>query len=238
MLVRLLGRRGMSSQTQPTFDSPCLEISGTWADYFSSRSTRTRKTLRNVRNTLHRCGESVVRQLRTWEEFQHYREEIYRVALSSWTGQIGNCLASPGNRDFFEDLTRAASRQGWLSVWVLVMEGKVIAFEYHLRAFGRQHGMRASFSPDYARLSPGTYLEMEILRAVFEEAGDVRFYDFGGCADPYKKKWTDHARRHYSLRFFNKRLCSRAVAFYEMQTVEKARGLRDWMRERAPISAM
>lgn len=238
ILLRLLKRKGFASQMRPTFDSPYLEIAGSWGEFLNSLSTRTRKTLRNVRNTLDRTGQVLVRQIRTWEEFLKRREEIYRVARASWSGQIGNCLASPANLGFFEDLTEVASRKGWLSIWLLELDGRIIAFEYHLRAFGRQHGMRASFLPEYSRLSPGTYLEMEVLRATFEQPGDVGLYDFGGGSDEYKKKWTDRACRHFSLRFFNNRLCSRAVALFEMQAVERARGLRDRMQLKSATAAV
>lgn len=226
-LVKILDEERKQWQQGPSFDSPYLNPSGTWSDYLASRSPRTRKSLRNIQNNIHKAGEVSVKNITTWEEFQLVREDLYQVAELSWTGQIGDSLATPINHAFFDDLACSAAAKGWLSVWILSLNGKMVAFEFHLKACSREHAMRGSYLPEFAHLSPGTYLEMEILKHVFDESEQVQKYDFGGCFDSYKRKWTDVATPHCELSIFNDSFYSRLLLFHETKTVPMIKYFRD-----------
>ena len=218
-LVNILAETGRKWQKGPSFNSPYLMLSGSWTEYLASRTTRTRKSLRNIQNTIAKAGEVSVRNIRTWQEFQQVREDIYYVAKQSWTEKIGDSLATPVNEAFFDDLACRAAAKGCLSVWTLDLNGKMIAFEFHLKGCGKDHAMRGSYLPEFASLSPGTYLELQILKNAFDEPEKVLKYDFGGSFDSYKRKWTDDAVPHCAIAIFNDNLYSRFAAFHETMTV-------------------
>jgi hypothetical protein len=226
-LLKILAEEGKQWHLGPTFNSPYLIPSSTWSDYLASRSTRTRKSLRNIQNSMQKAGEVSVKNIRSWEEFQQVRADIYSVAQQSWTGTCGDSLATPVNEAFFDDLACSAAAKGWLSVWTLSLNGRMIAFEFHLKACAKEHAMRGSYLPGFAHLSPGTYLEMQILKHVFEEPEKVQKYDFGGCFDSYKRKWTDVATPHCELAIFNDRIYSRFLLFHETKTVPVIKYFRD-----------
>ena len=152
---------------------------------------------------------------------------MYSVAKQSWTEEIGDSLATPANEAFFDALASRAAEKGWLSLWTLHLNDRMIAFEFHLKGCGKEHAMRGSYLPDFASLSPGTYLEMQILKDAFEEPEKVLKYDFGGCFDKYKRKWTDDATSHAELSIFNDNMYSRIVAFHEKRTVPLVKRVRD-----------
>jgi CelD/BcsL family acetyltransferase involved in cellulose biosynthesis len=218
-LIQALGESGRRWRQEPTLDSPCMLPSGSWTDYLAGRSPRTRKTLRNIQNRMHRAGSVTVRHIRTWEEFEQVREEVYSVEKRSWTGNFKVSVAVPENEAFFDSLARSAAAKGWLSLWTLHLDGKMIAFEFHLKSSGREHAMRASYLPEFAALSPGTYLEMQILKNFFDESNGAGLYDFGGAFDDYKRKWTDASVPHRAVSVFNDNLYSRFVALHESKTV-------------------
>jgi len=226
-IVNFLCKKKVKWLHRATYNSPYLVPEGSWEDYFTSRSKKTKKTLRNIRNSLHKAGEVVVRNIKTWDEFSKVRDELYQVAKQSWTDKIGDSLATPKNRAFFDDLAEAAAAKGWLSVWALYLDGKMIAFEFHLKGYGKDHAMRGSYLPEFAHLSPGTYLEMEILKDAFDGPDKIEKYDFGGSFDQYKRKWTKDATQHCEILIFNDRLYSRLLAFHEMKTVPFLKKIRD-----------
>lgn len=229
-LLGTLTETGKFWQQSPALNSPYLNPSNDWSEYLASRSTRTRKSLRNIQNSLYRTGEVAVRNIRTWDEYMQVREDLCHVAKLSWTEEIGDSLATPVNVEFFDDLARRVAREGWLSVWALYLNGRMIAFEFHLTACSKEHAMRASYLPEFSSLSPGTFLEMQILKHAFEEADRVAKYDFGGSFDIYKRKWTDDAVSHCELKIFNDNLFSRLVAFQEKKSVPLLKYIRDAIR--------
>ena len=230
--LSLLGARQKSYQLRSAYASPYLEVAGGWNPFHAGRSTRVRKTLRNIQNSLARAGSLEVLHLGSWEQFLEHREGLHRVARQSWTEELGDSLATPVNAAFFDDLARSASREGGLSIWLLLLNGRPVAFEFHLRGFGKQHALRASFDQEFANLSPGAFLEMEALKRLFDEPGGVGRFDFGGTTDAYKRRWSDRSRELVSLQLFNGRLYSRLCAFHATRVIPLLRGVRDRLRKK------
>jgi|GEM_PF-1651684 len=238
-LVEVLGaeRRDWKQALNP-ISSPYLNPSASWSDYFAHRPKRAQKSLRNIRNKIGHAGEISVKNIRTWEDFLSCREELFEVAKSSWTEQVGDSLGSLMNRGFFEALSLRTAAKGWLSIWTLSLSGKMIALEYHLRAYGREHALRGHYHPDFANLSPGTFLEMAILNHIFEETEKVRTYDFCGGFDIYKRKWTETFVPHCDVYVFSRRTRSRFAKFLEFTLFaglrEVVRYLRQLQKTRHP----
>jgi CelD/BcsL family acetyltransferase involved in cellulose biosynthesis len=168
---------------------------------------------------MHKAGDVSIENIRTWDEFLLVKDEVFNVARQSWSEHGGDSMASPANEPFFNDLAYSSAQRGWLSLWTLRLNGTMIAVEFHLKAYGKEHAMRGHYLPEYAALSPGTYLEMQIIKSAFEEAEKVRVYDFCGSFDSYKKKWTDSFVAHHDMAIFNNRLYSRLVGFHETTAV-------------------
>ena len=217
-LIKILDATGRKWREEQTIDARYIIPSGSWEEFFSSRSSRSRSTLRHIHNRMRKTGDVSVRHITTWEEFEKIHEEFYHVARSSWSEKIGDSMASPANVSFFNELARSAAAKGWLSVWILSLDGRMIATEFHLRAYGKEYAMRGHYLPEYAGLSPGTYLEMQIIKNVFEEKDRLRKYDLGYYYD-YKRKWAENSEPHMTLFVFNDSLYSRFVSFQERKVI-------------------
>lgn len=233
VLLRLLEERGEGGRhVRSVYASPYLDLAGGWQTFHAGRSARVRKTLRNIGNTLHRAGRPVVVRVRSWEEFLEHREAFFRVARRSWTHKLGDSLATPVNRAFFEELAQKAAREDGLRAWLLMLDGRPAAFEFHLRGFGKEHALRASFDEELAHLSPGAFLETELLKELFDEPGGVARFDFGGSCNPYKKRWSDRARELVLLQAFNRRSYSRLCSFHAATLIPFLRAARDRLRRK------
>jgi CelD/BcsL family acetyltransferase involved in cellulose biosynthesis len=219
-LVKILDDSGQEWLKTPTwFDSPYLMPTGTWTDFLASRTTRTRKSLRNIQNGMVKSGVVSVVNIRTWEEFLIVKDEVFNIARQSWAENRGDSMASPTNEAFFNDLGYVFAQKGWLSLWILRLNSKMVAIEFHVKAYAKEHAMRSHYLPEFASLSPGTYLEMQIIMNAFEETEKVLVYDFCGSFENYKRKWTDTFIAHHDILIFNERLYSRLIRFHEATAV-------------------
>ncbi|WP_026840895.1 GNAT family N-acetyltransferase [Citrifermentans bremense] len=231
LLTGLLAGQGVTVQQRQSLSSPYLELAGDWETFLRGRSTRVRKTLRNIQNSLTRAGCCEVEEVTGFEEFLAVRQEVLEVARNSWTEKVGDSLATPVNSAFFTDLAQEQAAAGALSLWLLRLDGRLIAFEYHLRGRGKEHALRASYHQEFAHLSPGAFLEMQVLKHLLVEKEEIGQFDFGGSFDSYKKRWCDTGRSLYSLQAFHNAPYSLACAVVETKLVRLARSVRDRLRK-------
>ena len=151
----LTGEKRNWIQGSTPIDSPYLIPAGSWPDYLAGRTTKTRKNLRNIQNKITKAGTVTVKNIISREEFLACKDELFDVAQRSWTGGVGDSLGSPLNRDFFESLALSAAEKGTLSIWALYLNDRIIALEFHLKAYGKEHALRGHYLPEFASLSPG-----------------------------------------------------------------------------------
>ncbi|MEJ2648981.1 MAG: GNAT family N-acetyltransferase [Sedimentisphaerales bacterium] len=216
-LAQILEAEGKSWKQNPnSIDSPYLIPAGGWQAFFSGRSRRTRKSLNNIKNRIRKAGKVSVKNFTTWEEFLSCKEDMFAVVKQSWAERIGDSLVSSVNWKFFEALAYYAAEKGWLSIWALYLDSKMIAVEFHLKGYGKEHALRGHYNPELAALSPGTFLEMSILEHVFTESAGVHVYDFCGSFENYKKKWTDTSNPHCDIHIYKKTVYSKFIRFHEL----------------------
>jgi CelD/BcsL family acetyltransferase involved in cellulose biosynthesis len=176
---------------------------------------------------MEKAGTCNLEIIRTADGYMAHEKDILEIAKNSWTEQVGDSLASRVNSSFFKDLSLAAAERRWLVVWLLSLDGKYVAFEYHLIYDQVLYGMRASFKDEYSHLSPGVYLDLSIVRSIFDNTLDVIGYDLGGNYDFYKKKWTDITRQNVSLRIFRKSLKLSMLCYLEYVMIPKVKRLKN-----------
>lgn len=183
--------------------SPCVDVSGTWNVYWTGTTQRFKKTVRSVRNRLQKAGTVRVEEHRTVGPDSTLLDEVIDVSRRSWkAGERVAISNMPGMTDFFRELTAHASRNGWLRLWLLRLDGRAVATEYQLEAAGRVHALRADFDGTLpSELSPGTHLSEEIIRSLFERSG-VHQYDMGPGDNAYKQRWSTGAHEYTRLLIF------------------------------------
>jgi len=206
--------------------SPYLETSGDWSTFYRATSQRFKKTARNIRNRLERAGRVTIEEHRAVDPASALFAELLELAGRSWKADRQLTIATmPGMPEFFTELTRRASERGWLSLWILRLDGRAVAMEYQVVDGGTVHALRADFDLAMRELSPGSALNYAIAEALFARPG-VHEYDMGPGLNDYKMRWASGVRETVTLTAFRPGPYGRAIAVMETALVPAARRLR------------
>jgi CelD/BcsL family acetyltransferase involved in cellulose biosynthesis len=192
-LISSLKRRGCPARVAVQGNNPGVALTDTWDEYYARRSRRLKKGNNLVRNRLKKTFSSI--RVATYtsadssESLDSLVETLTTLSRKSWKRSTGLTLDQPGPQAFIHRLTEHALQQGWLSVWILYLDDRPAASEYQLVYEGTIHALRADFDSDFDEASPGTYLNMEILRSLF--SGRATRYLMGPGENAYKLRWAE-----------------------------------------------
>src|SRR5262249_31612364 len=210
-----------------TENAPYLTISKDWERFFRQQTQRFRKTCRNVENRLKRSGEVSVEEHRDVDPDGPRFAEGLSGSRQSWKGPRGLALATmEGMPRFFHELTRRASANGWLRLWILRLDGRAVATEYQIGANGSIDALRADFDAALADLSPGSHLLTEIVRSLFERS-NVRQYNMGPGFNDYKLRWASGTHDLVTYQIYSPSRYGRLLHTAETRIVPRAREWRD-----------
>jgi CelD/BcsL family acetyltransferase involved in cellulose biosynthesis len=223
-LTALLTQAGKRFSTASSSVIPYVAIKGQWSAFLQSRSSRFRKTHRNIINRVEKLPNVQVQRVCS-DASGGVLADLMHVAERSWKHAEGVSIASqPTARRFFEDLTSRATERKWLSVWFLKTDGVPVAAEYDLECQGRVYALRADFDDAYREYSPGSYLEFQILKYLFEH--EYSEYSFGPGLNTYKLHWTDEYKHNVTLQLYNDTLAGRLLWGLENRLLPLLRRLR------------
>ena len=208
---------------------PYLDITGTWEGLLQAKTQRFRKTCRSIENRMRRHGEVSLEEHRAVDPDGPLFAEVMDVSRLSWKGPQGLAMATmEGMPRFFKELTRRASANGWLRLWILRLDGRAVATEYQISADGRLHALRADFDSALSESSPGAYLNMRIIRSLLERR-DVRQYDMGPGTNDYKVRWATGTHETITLEVYAPTAYGRFLHAIETRLVPLARR---WAKKR------
>jgi CelD/BcsL family acetyltransferase involved in cellulose biosynthesis len=207
--------------------SPVLYMNSDWESFYTATSQRFKKKLRYDRNKLKRIGEVDIQLFNTPEQIAGVIEEVFAVGRRSWKEEIGNSIGSiPQNRMFFSKLPRVLGQGGnEVLLWTLSLDGKIIAFEYHVRQGDKVYALRGEFDEDYHDSSPGAVLDGEVVQQLFEQG--VRVYDMcGDASNQYKLRWTKDVQPYCEVILFNRNIRGVCLEIFEKQILPLAKRLK------------
>jgi CelD/BcsL family acetyltransferase involved in cellulose biosynthesis len=158
---------------------PYLTISGEWKSSDDSNEQAFKNTHERIHERLARTGNLSVEEhdsVDPWSPlFQETLDLIRRRSQKDWRASKA---AIPRMPEFFSELTRRATKNGWLSFWVLKLNNRVIAMEYQLRAHGKALALWTDDDPVYQEFGSRHVLNLAILRSLFER-GCIHEYGTG-----------------------------------------------------------
>ena len=194
-------KAGFNTILRPSLQSPVVKIDKSWEDFYVSTSQRFKKRMRYNRNKLKKAGSIVIEELVDLEGILKILPEIFDVGDKSWKGEMGKGIGSTAeSRHFFMNIPKMLAPFAETRVWCLRLEGELVAFEYHIRQMDYVYALRGEFNEQYKDLSPGAYLDFEIVKQMFESTKE---YHLCGNADNYKLYWTSELKSHYDILMFN-----------------------------------
>ncbi|MEW5977990.1 MAG: GNAT family N-acetyltransferase [Acidobacteriota bacterium] len=202
---------------QTTSVTPVIALNGSWEEFLQTRSPKFRKTHRNVANRLGRLEGVEVHCHRRKAEDSLF-EQILEVSSRGWKAAEGLAIGSlPATRRFFSALTETAAIRGWLMVWLLKVKDQPVAVEYDLADGKQVFALRADFDQSYKEYSPGSFLEFQIIKTLFDEGFSEYFT--GPGLNAYKLHWTEVTCENKEVHIFNHNLKGRFLWRLERQIV-------------------
>jgi hypothetical protein len=144
---------------------------------FSDREPSLQATLDTLRqritSTVARVGDAVtVEEHRALDPRGPLFDEIMGVVRDG-ARRPASLPAPTGEevRRFFRELTSRASANGWLSLWILRLAGRVVETEYQLVSRGTAHALRRDADQSPAGLNLGDILTLKILESLARRPG-------------------------------------------------------------------
>jgi GNAT acetyltransferase-like protein len=208
-LQSLVGEVGNCWQSEISHEVLVIPLNRTWQEYSSEQSPRFRKTLRNINNRIQKLGSVDVRVYQGKRATEAV-DKLFSVSEASWKVADGVAITNSAKRmQFFKELSQGPLTADGLRIVVLELEGKPIASETQVIDDGIVYALRSDYDERYADSSPGTFLQMEILKELFASA--YTEYNFGVGLNPYKARWTEERRQLMRFRLYNDTLYGRLL---------------------------
>ena len=223
LLRKILEEQNITFGIEPSLCDPIIQTDGDWDNFFSGRSVKFRKSLRNKINKAEKLVPLQVEKVSEIDDIQNSLPLIFDISKKSWKGKIGQAI--PDNKmdiDFYTEMSDKLGRKGWIDIWLLKAEGTPIAYEYHVKHNGTVYPIRADFDENFGHLSPGSILEYSIIKSLFE---DPKVKEYDTCANNYKylRNWTDIFRDHVDIDIFSPKAYPKFLYFFEYRIVSRLR---------------
>jgi CelD/BcsL family acetyltransferase involved in cellulose biosynthesis len=175
-------------------ECPYVLLPPRWQDYESSLSANMRYNLR--RRTRRLLDQSGARLLR-WHDTGDVptgMEELARLHRARWSGRAEQYgFSDAGYVRFHGRVAERFAARGWLRLYGLEVDGRVIAAWYGYRYQGKLYYYQSGLDPEWERHSPGMVLKSLVIKDAIAEG--VKELDLLKGAHSYKRAWADRSRR-------------------------------------------
>jgi CelD/BcsL family acetyltransferase involved in cellulose biosynthesis len=167
---------------------------------------KLRSQLRGIRRNL--GDEGRLKLQRIGKADRAVLQSFYRLEAAGWKGAQGTAISSArAILQFYDAIAESAEKLGWLSIYLLEMDGQLVAGHFGLLYKGRYFSPKVAYDEGAGQWAPGHLIVEEILRDCV--ARGVREYDITGQNDPWKRKWTSQTRGQCMQYIFGKGISGR-----------------------------
>lgn len=205
LLLAAAARDGYSTEREEGWRTPYIPLgghAGSEGRGLEGTDAKFRANLRRRLRKLSSRGSVTLRRIDRADPVVLQR--IYDVEASGWKGREGSAITSNGDtRQFYDEIAREAERYGYLSLYLLELDGRPVAGHFGLAHRGRYFLPKPTYDESYREYSPGQLLIQGIL-ADCVERGHHEFDFLGHLAD-WKADWTSSVRIHNSWHVFRHR---------------------------------
>lgn len=166
---------------------PALQLPPGPERLLESVPARTRENLCYYRRRLQRAGCARF-EVATEATLGELLDAVIRLHQARWRRRgLPGGFASTAVRRFHAEAVPGLLQQGWLRLYALRLDGRVIAAQYCLLCRGRMLYYLGGFDPAYAALSPGTLLTGHAMEEAVREGATE--FDFLRGDERYKYAW-------------------------------------------------
>jgi len=210
-------------------NSPYVSIDSSWEDFMAGRKRKFKKSLRNKINKAKKAGDITISEVALASSEMDVFMDILRISGKSWkasegSGDLKTCREIYG---FYKEMTDLLGPEGAIKVWILRKAGVPVAFEYHIVYRGVVYPIRADYDMDYSDVSPGSLLEHEALKTLFERPG-MKEYNTCGHDYFYLTNWSERTRQYKNIEVFRRGIRPMLTWISEYSIVPVLRKIKRW----------
>lgn len=197
VLQTLLREGGQQFQITGRRPVGIIDILYDWERYQASWSSRYRTALKRSHKKLQAAGEVRVELHRnpSPDALPDLMRAAFDIEDRSWKGSNDSSILAAGMTEYMLAEAELMRDHGSLDLWMLLLDGAPIAFEYCHLAKGTCFSQKIGFDPQHRALGPGRLLKMFQLQQYHEDPG-CRLLDTLGVFTESKAKW---ATRTYDV---------------------------------------
>jgi len=168
-----------------------------FADYWNSRGSRLKSTVKRKAASLQRADRLMFEQIDMVCDWRRGAEIYKKIYAGSWKP------AEP-HPHFIDAMLEKLGPCGVAKLGVARIDGEPVAAQIWLVHQGRATIFKLAHNPAFDRQSPGTLITHWFLRLLFDQEG-VREVDFGRGDDTYKRQWLSQSQYRQGLLAANPR---------------------------------
>lgn len=173
-----------------------LEANKTWSEYLEKRPSQLRHTItRKAKNFQRLNGE--LELIQTPDRLEYGIEAYQRVYGTSWKVPEPYPCFMPG-------LIRMLEKNGWLRLGIATLDGKPVAAQVWIVAYGRAYIYKLAYDEGYKSLSAGSLLSAMLMKHVLD-LDKVSEVDYLTGDDAYKAAWMSDRRERWGLVAYNQK---------------------------------
>ena len=152
-------------------------------------------------------------------------EEAFELEASGWKGREGSPIsADPTTKRFYESLFRYGASRHEMVLFVVKLDGRIVAFDLDTRDNGRIDLLKTGYDESLSKASPGNVLRWRILESEAKR-GEIDAYHLGRPSS-WKMRWATKVSDIGTLRLYSG---VRGRAIYLTNVVG-----RTWVKEHLP----
>lgn len=185
-LVELLNTKWVSFEYSSA--SSAIPLPQIWDEYLQRLSSEDRKNLDRYSRRLEKRYSTRIYRCTRESELQTSLEALFRLHQLRWenAGEPGS-FTSPERRDFYGRLSRSLLERGLLELWVMELDGAIVAVQFAFRFRDKVFQLQEGYDPERASDRVGFILRGAVIKQLISER--VQIYDFLGGTDPHKTRW-------------------------------------------------
>ncbi len=202
---------------RPSSRLPFVSLPDSWTAFLASRGTSTQRNVKYYGNRLSKKHRLEFAALTGPEEIEQALPaffDLYEKRFAEYP-----LLTTPAYRGFRREMALLFAKNGWITLFVLKLNGLAVATELCLRWNRTLYAYNSCYDPDWSR--EGTTLIMQARILEHAIAQGFSEYNFLRGEEAYKAHWATGTRQQYALHFYR--------PGWRVQVAERSRGVRHFL---------
>jgi len=145
-------------------DDCFIRLSQPWSEMQKTISHKMLKGARSKRRHLQELGHLTFESVKGGPSLDRTLTQCFILETLGWKGSGGApILHDPQTLRFYTALAHRASKSGNLRLHCLLLDSRLIAFQFCLQSASRIDVLKISYDPEFAKFSPGDLLLLNVL---------------------------------------------------------------------------